>query len=428
LTQALQAVRGMNDILPPQIPYWQRLESICRKLASRYGYQEIRFPIMEQTALFARSIGDATDIVEKEMYTFTDRNGDSLSLRPEGTASCARAGLQHGLFYNQVQRLWYIGPMFRHERPQKGRYRQFHHFGIEAYGMTGPDIDAEIILLSARLLAELGLSAKVELQLNCLGTPAVRSAYRERLVAFYQQHYDLLDEDSRRRLTVNPLRILDSKNPVLVELNRNAPNLLDHLDAVSEQHFSGLRRLLDAAKVPYVINPRIVRGLDYYELTVFEWVTTELGSQGAVCAGGRYNRLVEDLGGRPTPAIGFACGLERLVLLLAEAGELVSFPDIYIALMGEQAIEQGILMAEDLRQALPELQVVTHLSGGSLKSQLKAADKSRARWAVMIGESELAARKVTIKNLLDGAQQSIAVEELVPFIKQQSGELIHARV
>lgn len=428
MTQALQAVRGMNDILPLQIPYWQHLESICRNLAARYGYQEIRFPIMEQTALFARGIGDATDIVEKEMYTFADRNGDSLSLRPEGTASCVRAGLQHGLFYNQVQRLWYIGPMFRHERPQKGRYRQFHHFGIEAYGMVGPDIDAEIILLSARLLAELGLREKVELQLNCLGTPAVRSAYRERLVAFYQQHYDVLDEDSLRRLTVNPLRILDSKNPVLVELNRHAPNLLDHLDAASEQHFSGLRRLLDVAKVPYVINPRIVRGLDYYELTVFEWVTTELGSQGAVCAGGRYNRLVEELGGKPTPAIGFACGLERLVLLLAEAGELVNFPDVYMALMGEQATEQGMLMAEDLRQALPECQVITHLSGGSLKSQLKAADKSRARWAVIIGESELAARKVTIKNLLDGVQHSVAFEGLVHFIKQQSGEPVHARV
>lgn len=426
LTQALQAVRGMNDILPAQMPYWQKLESICRQLAARYGYQEIRFPIMEQTALFARGIGDTTDIVEKEMYTFIDRNGDSLTLRPEGTASCVRAGIQHGLFYNQVQRLWYIGSMFRHERPQKGRYRQFHHFGVEAYGMAGPHIDAEIILLSFRLLAELGLTGQVELQLNCLGTAADRVAYREQLVAFYQQHEELLDEDCRRRLTVNPLRILDSKNPVIVELNRQAPSLLNHLGAESKQHFDGLCQLLEAARVPYTINPNIVRGLDYYELTVFEWVTTELGAQGAVCAGGRYNHLVEELGGRPTPAIGFACGLERLVLLLAQAQELVSSPDIYFVLMGDPAVLQGLLIAENLRQA--DWQVVAHLSGGSLKSQLKSADKSGARWAVIIGDSELASQQATVKNLRDGSQQNIAFEGLAHFMTQQSGEPIHARV
>jgi histidyl-tRNA synthetase len=427
LTEALQAVRGMNDILPEQTPYWQQIESICRDLSARYGYREIRFPIMEQTALFSRGIGDATDIVEKEMYTFTDRNGDSLSLRPEGTASCVRAGIQHSLFYNQIQRLWYLGPMFRHERPQKGRYRQFHHYGIEAYGMAGPDIDAEIILLSRRLLAQLGLEDQVELQLNCLGTTAARAAYRERLVAFYQQHYDVLDEDSRRRLVTNPLRILDSKNPLIVELNRNAPILLDHLDPASQQHFDGLRRLLDAAEVQYSLNPRLVRGLDYYELTVFEWVTTALGAQGTVCAGGRYNRLVEELGGRPTPAIGFACGLERLVLLLTAADTAAKeHADVYLALIGDPAVERGILLAETLRSALPALKVLAHCGGGSLKSQLKSADKSGAFAALIIGENELAAQQAIIKILKTGEQQMVPLSAVIDFFKNRAGELSHA--
>ncbi len=420
MTEALQAVRGMNDILPEQTPWWQQIEAICRDLSTRYGYREIRFPVMEQTALFARGIGDATDIVEKEMYTFTDRNGDSLSLRPEGTASCVRAGIQHGLFYNQVQRLWYLGPMFRHERPQKGRYRQFHHFGVEAYGMGGPDIDAEIILLGQRLLTQLGLTGQIELQINCLGTSAVRALYRERLVNFYHQHYDLLDEDSQRRLVTNPLRILDSKNPVMIDLNRAAPNLLEHLDPPSRQHFDGLRRLLDAAGVQYTINPRLVRGLDYYELTVFEWITTELGAQGTVCAGGRYNRLVADLGGRPTPAIGFACGLERLVLLLASFGnEQKKLPTVYLALMGEGAKERGILLAEELRSAFLSLQIITHCGDGSLKSQLKAADKSGALAAVILGESELAAQQATIKNLVTGEQNAVPLSSVVDFFKNK---------
>lgn len=418
MTQALQAVRGMNDILPEQTPYWQRIESLCRNLAMRYGYHEIRFPLLEQTALFSRGIGDATDIVEKEMYTFADRNGDYLSLRPEGTASCVRAGIQHGLFYNQVQRLWYLGPMFRHERPQKGRYRQFHHFGIEAYGMPGPDIDAEIILLSQRLLHQLNIRAHAELQINCLGTETTRQLYRQRLVNFYQQHYDLLDEDSQRRIVTNPLRILDSKNPLMIELNRAAPVLLEHLDPQSQQHFAGLRRLLDAAGVNYVVNPHLVRGLDYYELTVFEWVTTELGSQGTVCAGGRYDRLVEELGGRSTPAVGFACGLERLVLLCMAQHSQAQAPDVYIVLMSEPAVERGILLAEQLRTAIPMLQVTTHLGSGGLKSQLKSADKSGAQWAIIIGETELAAQQVIIKNLrAEGAQQTLAFASIIDFFK-----------
>ncbi len=419
MTQVLQAVRGMNDILPEQTFYWQAIESICRTLANRYGYREIRFPIIEQTALFARGIGDATDIVEKEMYTFTDRNGDSLSLRPEGTASCVRAGVQNGLFYNQIQRLWYLGPMFRHERPQKGRYRQFHHFGVEAYGMPGPEIDAEVILLGYRLLNEIGIGKQIQLQLNCLGTAATRALYRESLVGFYQQHYDLLDEDSQRRLTTNPLRILDSKNPGIIELNRAAPSLLEHLDSASQQHFDGLRRLLDAASVPYTVNPRLVRGLDYYELTVFEWITDELGAQGTVCAGGRYNHLVEELGGRPTPAVGFASGLERLMLLyMAADAKSLQLADIYSVLIGPAAVERGILVAEELRTAFPKAQVITHLAGGSLKNQLKAAE-ARARWAMIIGEEELAVQQVSMKNLAARTQESVALSSIIDFFRQQ---------
>lgn len=419
MKQPIQAVRGMNDVLPEQTPYWQLLESTCRDLANRYGYREIRFPILESTSLFSRTIGDATDIVEKEMYTFVDRNGDSLSLRPEGTAGCARAGIQHSLFYNQTQRLWYLGPMFRHERPQKGRYRQFHHFGIEAYGMEGPDIDAEVLILSRRLLTELGLGGHIELQINSLGTPESRNLYRQHLVDFYHKHYDLLDEDSQRRIVTNPLRILDSKNPLMIDLNRAAPNLLDYLDPISQHHFDGLRRILDAAEISYVINPRLVRGLDYYGFTVFEWVTQELGSQGTVCAGGRYNRLVEELGGRPTPAVGFAIGLERLVLLLAANRELRPIPDIYLVLIGSAAIEQGLLLSEQLRQALPRLQVICHLGGGSLKSQLKAADKSNARHAIIIGDEELASQSAIVKDLRsDQGQQKLALTALIDFFRE----------
>ncbi len=428
MSEAIQAIRGMNDILPEQTPYWQAIESICRKLAFRYAYREIRFPLIEKTALFSRSIGDATDIVEKEMYTFIDRNGDSLSLRPEGTAGCVRAGIQNSLFYNQVQRLWYLGPMFRHERPQKGRYRQFHHFGIEAYGMSGPAIDAEVILLSYRLLQELGIASQTVLQMNCLAAEASRQLYRQRLVAFYQQHYDLLDEDSQRRLVTNPLRILDSKNPIIIDLNRAAPNILEHLDPPSQHHFDGLRRLLDDLQVPYTVNPHLVRGLDYYELTVFEWVTQELGAQGTVCAGGRYNRLVEDLGGRPTPAIGFACGLERLALLLAERETKREVPDIFLALMGEAAVARGLALAEELRRAAPNYQIVTHLAGGGLKSQLKSADKMGAIHVVIIGEEELKAGQVLLKNLVSGVQQPLSFNALIDYFKDSARGKPHASI
>ncbi|MBS0350913.1 MAG: histidine--tRNA ligase [Proteobacteria bacterium] len=419
MTKILQAVRGMNDILPDQIPGWHFVEAKCREICACYGYQEIRTPIIEQTALFARGIGDATDIVEKEMYTFTDRNGDSLSLRPESTAGCVRAGIQHSLFYNQTQRLWYSGPMFRHERPQKGRYRQFYQFGVEAYGMPGPGIDAEVILLGQRLLNELGLSGKIELQLNCLGTTASRSLYREQLVAFYQQHYDLLDQDSQRRLLSNPLRILDSKNPIIIELNRAAPSLLEHLDPPALHHFEGLKKLLTSTGVDFTINPRLVRGIDYYELTVFEWVTTDLGSQGTVCAGGRYNHLVEELGGRPTPAVGFACGLERLVLLMAEKWKQASHPDIYLVLMDE-ALDYGVGLSERLRSALPNHKIICHLAGGSLKSQLKAAENSGASWAIIVGQAELSLQAVTVKNLVARSQEQVAFTSIIDYFKHPS--------
>ncbi len=409
----------MNDILPDKTIYWQRLESILQKVAFSYGYQEIRFPIVEQTALFTRTIGEATDIVEKEMYTFADRNGDSLSLRPEGTAGCVRAAIQAGLLYHQVQRFWYQGPMFRHERPQKGRYRQFYQFGLEAYGMPGPDIDAEIILISARLLKEFEIFHGVELQINSLATQASRLRYREKLVEFYQKYYDLLDEDSQRRLETNPLRILDSKNPKMQELNQAAPTLLEHLDPDSQRHFELLKETLDAAGLPYRVNPRLVRGLDYYSFTVFEWVTELLGAQGTVCAGGRYNEMVEQLGGSPTPAIGFAMGLERLVLLMEAQQSLLQMPDIYMILLGTEATRSGLVLAEELRQRHPALQIITHLTAGNLKSQLKAADKSQARWALILGEQEIKDQAILCKDLQQGGAQSLVPRSnLHDFIKQ----------
>lgn len=418
MANTIQAVRGMNDILPDKTPYWGQLEEIIRETVKQYGYQEIRFPLVESTPLFKRSIGEATDIVEKEMYTFDDRNGDSLTLRPEGTAVCVRACLEHGLLHNQTQRLWYAGPMFRYERPQKGRYRQFHQFGIEAFGMVGPDIDAEIILLSARFLKALGLADKIELQLNTLGTKASRAAYRSILVNYFEQHRVQLDEDSQRRLVSNPLRILDSKNPAMQKIIAGAPKMLDYLDEVSAEHFAVLRHLLDATGVRYVINPKLVRGLDYYSLTVFEWVTTELGAQGTVCAGGRYDELVELLGGKPTPAIGFACGLERLVLLLEQLNQNSVVPDIFMILHGASAVQQGLILSERIRDNFPHLQVETNLSGGSMKSQFKRADKSAARFAIIIGEDEAQKNQAVIKNLRDkdGAQQQLSYDELINFL------------
>ncbi|WP_251308282.1 histidine--tRNA ligase [Halomonas sp. NCCP-2165] len=418
MSKKIQAIRGMNDLLPEQSPLWQYFEGKVRDLMRRYGYAEIRTPIVEQTALFARSIGEVTDIVEKEMYTFEDRNGDSLTLRPEGTASCVRAAMEHGLLHNQTQRLWYQGPMFRHERPQKGRYRQFHQVGVETFGFEGPDVDAELILLTARLWQELGLMEHVTLELNSLGSLEARAAYRETLVAYFEEHHALLDEDSRRRLTSNPLRILDSKNPEMAAMLDAAPRLMDHLDAESRDHFAALTAILDDAGIDYVINPRLVRGLDYYSRSVFEWTTTALGSQGTVCAGGRYDGLVEQLGGKPTPAVGFAMGIERLILLL-ETLELMPNAarpslDLYVLGMGEAAGRAALLLGEELRGALPELRLQVHCGGGSFKSQIKKADKSGARLALLLGEDELAEGRVTLKFLReDRDQQSLSREALV---------------
>ncbi|MCE9683979.1 histidine--tRNA ligase [Halomonas sp. M5N1S15] len=407
----------MNDLLPEQSSLWQYFEGTVQSLMQRYGYAEIRTPIVEQTALFARSIGEVTDIVEKEMYTFEDRNGDSLTLRPEGTASCVRAAMEHGLLHNQTQRLWYQGPMFRHERPQKGRYRQFHQVGLEAFGLDGPDIDAEVILLSARLWKELGLLDHVTLELNSLGSNEARAAYRDKLVAYFEAHRDQLDEDSLRRLTSNPLRILDSKNPDMAPMLADAPRLMDHLDDGSREHFEQLTKMLEAAGIDYTINPRLVRGLDYYCRTVFEWTTTALGSQGTVCAGGRYDGLVEQLGGKPTPAVGFAMGIERLVLLL-QTLELVPQGaldelDVYLLPMDDGATGSAMLLAEQLRTALPNLRLQLHCGGGSFKSRIKKADKSGARLALLLGEDELAYDRVTLKFLREARdQQSLSRSSL----------------
>ncbi len=417
MAKKIQAIRGMNDTLPEQTPVWQKLESLFRQVVSSYGYSEIRMPIVENTNLFKRSIGEVTDIVEKEMYTFADRNGDSLTLRPEGTASCVRAGNEHGLLYNQERRLWYTGPMFRHERPQKGRYRQFHQFGVETFGIASADIDAEVILLSARLWKALGIEQHVELQLNSLGSNEARALYKEALVEFLSQHVEQLDEDSKRRMTTNPLRVLDSKNPQVQALLVDAPKLSEHLDAESVAHFEQLQKYLDAVGVKYVINERLVRGLDYYNRTVFEWVTNSLGAQGTICAGGRYDGLVEQLGGKPTPAVGFAMGLERIILMLetlALNDDVKKDVDIYSVLVGEDTDIAGFKIAELIRNELPELKMMHHCGGGNFKKQMKRADKSGARVALIVGESELDSDSVTIKDLQGThQQQTVAMHELI---------------
>ncbi|MBT3047722.1 MAG: histidine--tRNA ligase [Candidatus Thiodiazotropha sp.] len=414
MAKQIQAIRGMKDILPQQTPLWQFLEDRVRSVLSRYGYAEIRMPIVEMTELFKRSIGEVTDIVEKEMYTFADRNGDSLTLRPEGTAGCVRAGLENGLIFNQTQRLWYQGPMFRHERPQKGRYRQFHQVGVETFGLAGPDIDLELILITARIWRELGLE-DLELQLNTLGTAEERRHYRDRLVDYLRQRFDELDEDSRRRLESNPLRILDSKNPQMASVIKDAPSLMEHLEEPSLAHFDHLRRGLDEAGVDYRLNPRLVRGLDYYSRTVFEWVTNSLGAQGTVCAGGRYDGLVEQLGGRPTPAVGFAMGLERLIAMLEsrDLQEQLATPDVYLVMMGDRASREGVLLAERLRSGLPWLRLISHCGGGTFKNQLKKADRSRAGYALILGEDEVARKEIGLKPLRgEGEQQQVAQAQL----------------
>ncbi|GGL95385.1 histidine--tRNA ligase [Pseudomonas asuensis] len=418
MSKSLQAIRGMNDILPEQAPAWRYLEMTFANLLDGYGYKEIRLPILEFTELFARGIGEGTDVVDKEMYTFLDRNGESLTLRPEGTAGCVRAVLEHGLTGGgQVQKLWYTGPMFRYEKPQKGRYRQFHQIGVEVFNLPGPDIDAELIIMTARLWQQLGIDDSVTLQLNSLGSSDARATYRDALVEYLKQHFDQLDEDSQRRLTTNPLRILDSKNAQTQALLADAPTLSDYLDEESRAHFEGLKARLEAAGIAYTINPKLVRGLDYYGRTVFEWVTDKLGAQGTVCAGGRYDGLITQFGGKPTPGVGFAMGVERLVLMLETLNKIpaeLSRPmDVYLCTFGEAAELAGLTLAEQLRTALPSLRLAVNAGGGSFKSQFKKADKSGALFALILGENELAERQVGLKPLRnDNAQEMVAWDQL----------------
>jgi len=405
----------MNDILPGATATWRLLEAVVIDVIESYGYREIRLPILEQTELFARSIGEATDVVEKEMYTFTDRDGDSITMRPEATASMVRAGISNGLLHNQRQKLWTLGPMFRHEKPQKGRYRQFHQFDVEAMGYAGPDVDAELMIMCARMWRRMGID-RLRLEINTLGTPAARATYRDALVGYFSGVKNQLDEDSIRRLDKNPLRILDSKNPDMRDIVENAPVMLDYLDDASAEHFSALQSMLDTAGVAFSVNPRLVRGLDYYNSSVFEWVTDALGSQGAVCSGGRYDGLVEKLGGRATPAIGWAMGVERLVMLYEACGGLTpaNAPGVYIVAVGEAALAQCIGLAETLRDGIAGAKVELNLDGGSFKSQLKRADKSGAAYALIMGEDEAAKGQIGLKPLRSKDDQiSIALDDLL---------------
>ncbi|MGD8429277.1 MAG: histidine--tRNA ligase [Ectothiorhodospiraceae bacterium] len=417
--KSIQSIRGFGDILPEASGTWRFVEDTLRASLQGYGYREIRLPALEKTELFARSIGEVTDIVEKEMYTFDDRNGESVTLRPEGTAGCVRACIQHGLLHNSQPRLWYSGAMFRYERPQKGRYRQFHQIGAEVFGLDGPDIDAEMILMTGRMLRALGLE-DVQLQLNTLGTPASRAAYREQLVAHFRAHEERLDDDSRRRLDSNPLRILDSKNPDLAPVIEAAPSLLEHLDEESRAHFDRLKEILQAAGQPFTVNPRLVRGLDYYSRTVFEWVSDRLGAQGTVLAGGRYDGLVEQLGGRPTPGLGFAAGIERLVALVEEAEAAPSDRgvDAYLVVAGDGLVSSAHALAERVRDALPGVRLQVNSGGGSFKSQFKRADRSGARYALVLAEEEAARGRVGVKDLRgDTEQRSVTEQELVSLLR-----------
>jgi len=405
MSQTLQAIRGMNDILPDEAELWEQFEELVREWLRGYGYRPMRMPLVEPTPLFARAIGEVTDIVEKEMYSFTDSlNGEQLTLRPEGTASCVRAVLQHNLLYDSPRKLWYMGPMFRHERPQKGRYRQFHQVGVEAMGYAGPDVDAEQILMGARLWDDLGLTG-IELEINSLGQAEERARHRADLIAYLERHRDQLDADGQRRLHTNPLRILDTKNPAMQPLVEAAPKLIDYLGEGSLKHFEGVQALLRDAGRPYRINPRLVRGLDYYNLTVFEWVTDQLGAQGTVCAGGRYDGLVEQLGGKPAPACGFAMGVERLLALWADQGNSVDkpTPDVYVVHQGEAAGRHAFKVAEHLRDVGFAVQL--HCGGGSFKSQMKRADASGALVAAIIGDDEAQANEVSVKPLREAGEQ-----------------------
>ncbi|MDC0609129.1 histidine--tRNA ligase [Vibrio sp.] len=419
MAKTIQAIRGMNDCLPTQSPLWQKVEGAVKNVISAYGYNEVRMPIVEVTNLFSRAIGEVTDVVEKEMYTFADRNGDSLTLRPEGTAGCVRSGIQNGLIYNQEQRLWYMGPMFRHERPQKGRYRQFHQCGVEVFGLDGPDIDAELIMMTARMWRDLGIAEYVRLELNSIGSLEARAEYRTALIEFFEQHEEVLDEDAKRRMYTNPLRVLDTKNPDIQAILGDAPKLSEYLDEESKLHFSGLCELLDAAGIKYTVNERLVRGLDYYNRTVFEWITESLGAQGTVCGGGRYDGLVEQLGGKPAPAVGFAMGLERLVLMVETLGltETRRSVDVYVVTGGEGTMMSGMKLAESLREAVPGLRVMTHCGGGNFKKQFKRADKVGAAVALVLGENEVAENTVVFKDLSGGEQETIAQADIVEKVK-----------
>ncbi len=422
MAKTIQAIRGMNDCAPTESPLWQWVEEKVRRVLASYGYAEVRMPIVESTPLFARAIGEVTDVVSKEMYTFWD-NDEQLTLRPEGTAGCVRAAIEHGWSYNNEQRLWYMGPMFRHERPQKGRYRQFHQAGVEVFGIANAEIDAELIILTARLWKELGIEQDVTLQLNSIGSLEARKNYRSELVKFLEQHRDLLSEEEKERLLKNPLRILDSKNPELQKVLDGAPKLLDYLDDDSREHFTQLCALLDGFGIPYEINPKLVRGLDYYNKTVFEWVTSALGAQGTVCGGGRYDGLVEQLGGHATPGVGFAMGLERLVLLVQEVNKNIDLPnavDVYVVHQGEGAALFALQVAEQLRSELPQLRTMMHCSGGNFKKQFKRADKSAATLALVIGESEVQNRQVVVKHLQGVTeQQTVDLTALTDFVQQQ---------
>ncbi|WP_202632138.1 histidine--tRNA ligase [Vibrio parahaemolyticus] len=398
----------MNDCLPTQSPLWQKLENTVKNVISAYGYNEVRMPIVEETNLFSRAVGEETDVVSKEMYTFDDRNGDSLTLRPEGTAGCVRSCIQNSLINRDEQRLWYMGPMFRHERPQKGRYRQFHQCGVEVFGLNGPDVDAELIMMTARLWRELGIDKHVRLELNSIGSQEDRTDYRTALVAFLEQHIDVLDEDCKRRMHTNPLRVLDTKNPDIQAILGDAPRLSEYLGEESKAHFAGLCELLDAAGIEYTVNERLVRGLDYYNRTVFEWITESLGAQGTVCGGGRYDGLVEQLGGKPTPAVGFAMGLERLVLMLEtlELTDVRRSVDVYVVTAGEGTMMAGMKLAEQLREAISGVRVMNHFGGGNFKKQFKRADKVGAVVALVLGENEVADNTVVLKDLVGGEQET----------------------
>jgi len=419
MAKQISAIRGMNDIYGDDAVAFDYLISAAEKTLQQYGYNSIRLPIVEKTELFARSIGEVTDIVEKEMYTFEDRNGESLTLRPEGTAGCVRAIVQNGLSHNQLQKLYYTGPMFRYERPQRGRYRQFHQFGVEVFGLETPDIDAELIILTARLWEQLSLDS-LELQINSLGSQEARIAYREKLVVYLSEHKAQLDEDSIRRLDSNPLRILDTKNPAMKDIVEGAPKLIDHLDEASQIHFESVKSYLDDLGIDYVVNPNLVRGLDYYNRTVFEWVTTELGAQGTVCAGGRYDGLVEQIGGKTTPAVGFAMGIERLVALLMDKKKVPDLvkADLYVVTVGDNVSRPGMVISEMVRDAFPGVNVQLNCGGGSFKSQFKKADKSGAKYAIVLGEQEVESKVVALKPLrVEAEQLTVEWDKLVSHLE-----------